>query len=452
MRIREPVVAGQFYPGNQETLRRQVQSLLRNVKAPKVRGKIYGLIVPHAGYDYSGQTAAYAFKQIESMEYNTVILIGPSHQVRFSGAAIYPSGKWRTPLGDVEIDSEFASRLISQNESIAAKIEAHAIEHSLEVELPLLQLVLKNFKFLPICMGDQSFETCKLLADAIVKAETPKENVLLVASSDFYHGYSYEECKHSLTESISLISQYNYEKFHQTFIEGDAACGGGCIVTAMLALKELGAKQVTLLHSTNSQDVTGVPGYVVGYGSFVFTNPGLSEEEKGLLIEFARNSITAAVIGEPTKPAKPPKSKRLTEKRSCFVTIKKQSELRGCIGYILPFKPLYQAVREMAVEATLHDPRFHPVTQDELSDLKIEISVLSELQSVHSIDEIQVGRDGLYIKHGAQSGLLLPQVAAEEGWDRLEFLEQTCFKAGLPKDAWKEAEIYKFQAEIFGDE
>ncbi len=455
MKIREPAVAGQFYPGNPETLKHKIQSFLKEVKAPKVKGKIYGIIVPHAGYDFSGQTAAYAFKQIEGERYDTVIILGPSHQVAFKGAAVYPTGYWHTPLGDVEIDISFATRLISQNKYIIGEISPHNSEHSLEVELPWLQSVLKNFKIVPICMGDQSFEFCQILADAIVKTirELSLQRVLIVVSSDFYHGDSYEECKRSLSNSCFLISQYNYEKFHQSFREEGSACGGPCIVTSMLALKELGARQVSLLHSTNSQDVAGASDYVVGYASFVIKNPGgLSEEEKGLLLEFARNSIISSVIENPNKSIKPPESKKLNEKRGCFVTIKQHGELRGCIGYVLPVKPLYQAVREMAVEAALHDPRFSPVTQDELPDLKLEISVLSELQRIRSIDEIQVGRDGLYIKHKEQSGLLLPQVAVEEKWDKLQFLEQTCWKAGLPKNAWEKAEIYKFQAEIFGDE
>lgn len=455
MQIREPVVAGQFYPGDSETLKHKIQSFLKEVKSPKVKGKIYGIIVPHAGYDFSGQTAAYAFKQIESTEYDTVIILGPSHQVAFKGAAVYPIGYWHTPLGDVGIDSDFAKQLISQSKYITGETAPHKLEHSLEVELPWLQMVLKNFKIVPICIGDQSFEFCQVLADAIVGAinELPLQKVLLVASSDFYHGYSYEECKQSLSNSCFLISQYNYEKFYQIFREEGSACGGGCIVTLMLALKELGARQISLLYSTNSQDVAGTSGYVVGYASFVITNPGgLSNEEKDLLLEFARNSIISNVIEKPSKSIKPPESKKLNEKRGCFVTIKEHSKLRGCVGYVLPVKPLYQAIREMAVESALHDPRFSPVNQDELPELKIEISVLSELQRTRSIDEIQIGRDGLYIKHGAQSGLLLPQVAVEEKWDKLKFLEQTCWKAGLPKDAWQKAEIYRFQAEIFGDE
>lgn len=461
MKVRKPAVAGQFYPENREILNRKIQSFLKNVELHKERdltsgGKIYGLIVPHAGYDFSGQTAGYAFKQIEGEQYGTVIILGPSHQFPFRGVAVYPDGYFRTSLGDVEINAEFTKRLTSHRKYIIEDEDPHIGEHSLEVVLPFLQTVLKGFKIVPICMGDQSFEVCDILATAI--AETiqgfPDEKMLIVASSDFYHGYDYDECKKSVAESVFLISGYNVEKFHYTFREQNAACGGGCIVTCMLASKKIGASRAIPLYSTNSGDVTGtISGYVVGYASFILTNPlSLSESEKWTLIEIARNSIIAAITKSKFKELKPSNSAGITKKRGCFVTIKKQGELRGCIGYVLPVKPLYQAVSEMAVEAATADPRFPPLGIDELAEIKLEISVLTPLHRIKSIDEIQVGRDGLYLKKGEHSGLLLPQVAVEEGWDRLEFLENVCWKAGLHKDAWKDAELYKFQAEIFGDE
>ncbi|MDI6839833.1 MAG: AmmeMemoRadiSam system protein B [bacterium] len=459
MNVREPAVAGQFYPGNPAVLKSSIQKFLKSVPE-KIEAKIFGLIVPHAGYEFSGQTASYAFKQIEGKKYDTVIIIGPSHQFPFRGAAVYPTGSFKTPLGEVEIDSSLAEAIISQevapqSKYITGMIEPHQEEHSLEVELPFLQTVLKEFKIVPICMGDQSIGVCKILADAIVKSVTGK-SVLIVASSDFYHGYDYDECKLSVKESTSLICEYDIEGFHKAFTERGAACGGGAIVTCMLAAQKLGAKEAMLLYSTNSGDVTGMmSGYVVGYASFMLINPKtakLSKEDKDFLLKLARNSITRAVTGAPKEKINPPEFTSMREKRGCFVTIKRNNELRGCIGYILPAKPLYQTVAEMAVEAAMGDPRFTPVSPEELAELKIEISVLSPLQRVKSIDEIQVGRDGLYIKKGVYSGLLLPQVATEYKWDRDKFIEQTCWKAGLPSDAWKEAEIYRFQAEVFCEE
>jgi len=218
------------------------------------------------------------------------------------------------------------------------------------------------------------------------------------------------------------------------------------------------AKDVALLYSTNSGDVTGGKGgYVVGYASFAISGAEsnatvLNIDEKRQLISIAKQSIENAVKGK-SMPKFESKFTNLAEKNGCFVTIKKNGRLRGCIGYIQPIKPLYTAVSEMAVAAALKDPRFPPVREDELSSLEIEITRLSPLKRIKSIDEIKAGRDGLYIVKGFYSGLLLPQVATEEGWDKMTFLEHTCMKAGLPTNAWKEqdTEIYTFTGEIINE-
>lgn len=458
MKVREPAVAGTFYPGNPDTLGKMIGDFLKNILKTKVKANILGLIVPHAGYEYSGQTAAYAYKELEGRNYKTAIIIGPSHHVSFSGASIYPKGYYETPLGKVEIDEKLSAAISSKSSILRFVPDAHVAEHSVEVQVPFLQTVLKDFKIVPIVMGDQTMETCKVLAKAI--AEAVKDKAVVVASSDFYHGYSYSECVDELRHATNLISNFNIDGFYNTFWEKEKAgiciaCGGGPITTCLLACKELGAKNVTLLYSTNSGDVTGrKSGYVVGYASFAISGAESKEgtlniDEKRYLISIAKQSIEKAVKGEPI-PKFEPKFTKLEERRGCFVTIKENGNLRGCIGYIQPIKPLYEAVSEMAVAAALKDPRFPPVRENELPSLEIEITCLSPLKRIKNIDEIKVGRDGLYIVKGFYSGLLLPQVATEEGWDKTTFLEHTCRKAGLPTDAWKEAdtEIYTFTGEI----
>ncbi|UCC66953.1 MAG: AmmeMemoRadiSam system protein A [Deltaproteobacteria bacterium] len=177
---------------------------------------------------------------------------------------------------------------------------------------------------------------------------------------------------------------------------------------------------------------------------------GLSEDEKKTLLEIAKKVIWNKASGK-NVPEFKVESKRLNEPRGAFVTINKHGDLRGCIGFIKGIKPLYQAVEEMAAAAAFNDPRFPPVTEKELKDLEIEISVLTPLKQIDDVDEIEVGKHGIYIERGFYSGLLLPQVATEYGWDRQTFLEQTCLKAGLPRHAWKEKEskIYIFSADIF---
>lgn len=177
----------------------------------------------------------------------------------------------------------------------------------------------------------------------------------------------------------------------------------------------------------------------------------LTESEKRELLSIARRSLESAVRGD-SKPEFENLTDTLKEKRGGFVTLRKHGELRGCIGYIEPLKPLYLTVAEMAVSAGTGDPRFYPLEEDELGDVTIEISVLSPLREISGVEEIEVGRDGIFIVKAPRSGILLPQVATENNWDSLTFLEQTCLKAGLPVDCWQEnAAIYTFSAEIFGE-
>jgi hypothetical protein len=239
------------------------------------------------------------------------------------------------------------------------------------------------------------------------------------------------------------------------------------MVTALLAAQLLGADKTKVLKYANSGDVTGdmsrgVVGYMaaVAYKSSSVDKPdeapevgldmGLTSEEKQELHRIARTTIEKLVLGE-APPRFTPLTPTLTERRGAFVTIKKQGQLRGCIGYIQALKPLYVTIEEMAEAAAFKDPRFPPIAADELDDIDIEISALTPLNQIDNIEEIQVGRHGIYIKQGLRSGLLLPQVATENHWDRLTFLQHTCRKAGLPSNAWqeKDTELYIFSADIF---
>jgi hypothetical protein len=178
----------------------------------------------------------------------------------------------------------------------------------------------------------------------------------------------------------------------------------------------------------------------------------LSEKEQQALLKLARDTVANRLAGKES-PAPPKEPEIMQENRGAFVCVKKQGNLRGCIGYIQAVKPLAVAISEMAEAAAFQDPRFPPLQRDELSGLSFEISILSPLKQITDVNEIEVGRHGLYIVMGFRSGLLLPQVASEYGWDRRTFLEQTCFKAGLSPGAWKEptAKIFIFSADVFGD-
>jgi hypothetical protein len=267
------------------------------------------------------------------------------------------------------------------------------------------------------------------------------------------------------------VNSFNPEALFKDLSSGKCeACGGGPIIATMIAAKELGADESKVVKYANSGDVTGDKSGVVGYMSAVFystkknpgkdkgreaekkgTDFGLSDKDKALLLKIARETIECKVKGVKC-PGYEITSEMLKENCGAFVTIKKHGRLRGCIGYIQAIKPLYQTVQEMAEAAALHDNRFPPVTPEELADLEIEISVLTPLKKITDVNQIQIGKHGILIRKGYYSGLLLPQVATENDWDREKFLEQTCFKAGIyDKNCWKDkdTEIYIFSAEIF---
>ena len=465
--IRKAAVAGSWYTNDPKELRKEMTTYLENAKIAGIDGEILAVISPHAGYAYSGFTAAHSYKQVKGNHYDAVIVLAPSHHEAFSGASVFNKDGYETPLRIVLVEKNIANAIIDHNDDIRFTWEGHREEHSLEMQLPFLQVAIPQLKIVPIVLWDFSWENCKKLADAITKAVQGKK-VLLVASSDLYHGYSYDECKQTDNRTLSSIVELDPPQLCEDFQDRNLmACGAGGIVVAELVAMNLGANKAQIIYHTNSNDVTGSRGgYVVGYGSVVIYKEskakkehkvgiasGLNEKDKKVLLKVARESIKNALAnkGNPTVESESP---ILREKRGAFVTLTKNGVLRGCIGYIQPIKPLDETIIEMAKAAAFRDPRFSPVTKDEFDDLEIEISVLTPIKEIKDINEIEVGKHGIIIERGGYSGLLLPQVATEYGWDRETFLEHTCNKAGLPTDAWKKegTKIKIFSADIFHEE
>jgi len=466
--IREPVFAGSWYPGDASSLSRDIKEYLARAKRVTSGGEILALVSPHAGYVFSGQVAAYAYKQVEGLSCDSVIVIAPSHRAFFRGISIYDRGGFRTPLGVVPIDVELSRALMEKNKDIRFIPEAHSEEHSLEIQLPFLQTSLKPFKLVALVMEPEwTWETCQGLASAVTESVKGKK-VLLVASSDLSHYHGYSKAVEIDKRALNRMEAFDPDGLYRDLREGRSeACGGGPVVAVMLAARAMGANKVQVLRYLNSGDVSGDRSRVVGYGAVVFykasegekkmkeekkvgVDLGLTVEERKTLHHIAKTAIECRLKGKPIPEFKID-SATLKENRGAFVTLNKRGQLRGCIGYIEGRGPLYKTVEEMAQAAAFQDPRFPPVTEKELSELEIEISVLTPLKKIADVKEIEVGKHGLYIKKGWHSGLLLPQVATEYGWDRQTFLEHTCRKAGLPPDAWKEkgAEIYIFSADVF---
>jgi len=471
---RQPAVAGAFYPDDPVTLTKTLAEMYSEAKKKTLPGRPIAIIAPHAGYVYSGKTAAMAYKQLEGQQYDVVVVISPSHTVFFQGASVYDGGAYKTPLGKIEIDRELAEKIGSIHPLVYMSNQGHTGgsirgEHSLEVQLPFLQQVLGNFKLVAVVLGDQEEATCRALGEVLASVLS-KKNSLIVASSDLSHFHGEKEARKLDGIVQQAVEAYDPDKLLNVLTSGRGeACGGGPIAAAMIATRKLGGEKVVVADYSTSAKTTGDFSEVVGYLSALIVSSkaapkrdstmgtpiskkwaGFKKEDKEFLLKLAHDAIAAGVNNEKLIFAEPT-SRILCEKRGAFVTIKIRGNLRGCIGLIRAAKPLYETVIEMARSAAFDDPRFAPLSKDELDHIEIEISALTPLVRVEDINEIEVGRDGLMIVLQMHSGLLLPQVATENHWNRTAFLEQTCLKAGLPKNSYKDkaAQIYRFSAEVF---
>ncbi len=468
-KVRRARWSGPFYDDSPKALGGSVEGFLKKVDQEKLSGDLIALISPHAGYVYSGQVAAYAYRQLEGENFDTVILLGPSHRVPVRGASVYAEGWWKTPLGKVKVDSEIAEEIINKHQLFHFDEKAHKDEHSLEVQLPFLQATLKDFKIVPIVVNDSSEEFCQLLADAIVGSKG-KKKILIVASTDMSHFHPYGRA--CLIDGVAIrdLENFNLDSLRRHLMSGKTElCGGAAVFTTILAAKACGADRIKLLKYANSGDVTGEKRKVVGYGAFAIMRlkeeemtpelekggkKMLNEKQQKVLLGIARKTIEEYVRSRKI-PEFNVEDPLLKEKRGVFVTLRKKGMLRGCIGYIMPLEELYKAVSKMAIQSSTGDPRFPPVRPEELAEVEIEISVLTVPERINSVDEIEMGKHGVIVKRGSNQGVFLPQVATETGWSKEEFLNRLCYdKAHLSEDAWKDkdTEIYTFSAQVFEEE
>jgi len=461
--IRLSTVAGAFYPANAGELTNMVDGFVAAAKVPAISGPV-ALVVPHAGYIYSGGVAGYSYAVLKGRKISRVVLIAPSHFESFPFAAVYDGDAYATPLGSIPVDKDFAARLasgplvkLSSRGHIPSTAQG---EHAIEVELPFLQRVLGQFSLVAIVMGDQSYETCRALGVALAKLVKGNDSII-IASSDLSHYHPYEQAVNLDSKTLHAIEAWDYLTMWRSFRLGTwEACGGGPIIAAMIAAERLGATRAEVLKYANSGDTTGDHSRVVGYGAVVLSRSSarpataelsLNDSERRELLQVARRSVEAAVRHTAFAPLTP-SDPALLQERGAFVTLTEKGELRGCIGYVMPLKPLYQAVTEVAQAAALQDPRFPAVTAKELDQLQYEISVLSLFRRVLDVKQIEIGRHGLLVRRGSREGVLLPQVPVEEHWGRRTFLEQAALKAGLPAQAWQDedTDIFAFSALVFG--
>ena len=492
--VRPATQAGRFYEDDAQVLSHEVDSLLaRHTKDAAedefeaTHDNIAALIVPHAGYYFSGNVAASAYARLDpERQYKRIFLLGPSHHEWLDGASVNTEADYyATPLGLVRVDRETAKLLTDTFPSLHAqrendtnhvffyRPEAHDREHCLEVQLPFLQRRLKEVPpIVPIIISTNDFQKLQQIAEAL-KPYFTDENLFIV-SSDFSHYPSYSDACAVDAKTGKAIESGDVSQFIAT-IQANArsgirnlatsACGELAIVTLMLMMDS--QYQVKHIMYQNSGDIDNHdPTRVVGYHSFavlrgtpLWTPPSdgksdsdgfsLTDEEKSLLKKIAYESIRDSLNGKAISCLLPLTS-HLSEKCGAFVSLHKQGRLRGCIGHFGEDVPLHEIVAEMARAAAFEDPRFQPVIRDELDDLDIEISVLTPMRRIHSLDEFQLHRHGIYIRKGYRSGTFLPQVADEVNWTKEEFVGHCSQdKAGLGWDGWRDAELYVYEAIVF---
>jgi len=273
VRVREPAWENQFYPASADEARGMWERFFARCKAPRLEEPIRAVQVPHAGWVYSGQAAAEAYVQLKDRPFKTVVMIGPQHRVPARHMQVFPEGEWRSPLGGLEVDAELAARFIEFNEAFAADVHAHQAEHSLEVQLPPLIMVLPRIKIVPILTAAYRREHPRILADALSVLVGTRPEIVVLVSTDLYHGESYDACMATDTRTIELVENLDAEGLATALAQGSAAaCGGDGLTALLYAATGLGITKAHLLAAYNSNDVTGQRrGYVVGYSAFAFT-------------------------------------------------------------------------------------------------------------------------------------------------------------------------------------
>jgi AmmeMemoRadiSam system protein B len=275
MAVRKPAWGDQFYPADPTQARRMWEEFFAGCQAPRIAEEIRAIQVPHAGWVYSGKIAAEAYKQVQDKDFKTVVMIGPQHRVAARYMQIFPDGVWESPLGNLEVDAELASRFIEFNDAFQVDIPAHEAEHSLEVQIPPLVTVLPKVKIVPILTAAYQRSHPRILADALGKIVGTSADVMVLVSTDLYHGESYKACKETDKRTVELVERLDAEGLEKALASGSAAaCGGDGVVALLHAAERLGIKKAHLLAAYNSNDVMGVTGmqggYVVGYSAFAF--------------------------------------------------------------------------------------------------------------------------------------------------------------------------------------
>ncbi len=465
-KIRKPAVAGRFYTENAVELK---DFLERHVDPANFEDGVRGLISPHAGYVYSGETAAKAYSKVRAGSFSRAIVIAPAHRMSFKGLSLGPYAAYETPLGRLEVE-EAGCRRLRRDPLINEHEAAHTSEHSLEVQLPFIQHLSPNCKLIPILVGDISHQEIRKIADAI--AREWKEDTLLVISSDFTHyGTSFgyvpfhrRDAKEKLEEldrgAIDHILNKDADAFTKYVAEARATICGRKGIALLLEMLHIGKgpgfgpdSELQLLDYTTSAEKTGDYGNSVSYAAILIRQL-ITDADRTVLMKVAKDAIRAQLLGESYDAPSTGYGRHhsiLFEEGASFVTLRIDGRLRGCVGSLEARKNLVNDVASNAVHAAFQDHRFPPLENEEFRDLEFHISVLTKPQPISSHDKIRLGRHGIILRRGPCRAVYLPSVATEQGWNLEETLTHLSLKAGLPEDAWREAQYSVFEAISIGE-
>lgn len=467
MKHRQAVAAGRFYPDDQQALAAEMDLLFARCLPSRGLKNLRALIVPHAGYIFSGEVAASAYNQIsKECLYKRIFVLASSHCAHYSGASIYKGGHYLIPGGKVKVDLKLASQLVEENPLFHFYQGAHDEEHSLEVQLPFLRYKLgPDIEIIPIVFGTQEPTEIEQIAQALQPYFT--EENLFVISTDFSHYPAYDDAVKTDHYTAVVIAENDPKRLLQAIgelkrkeISGlvTGLCGWTSVLCLLYLTQGSDSVKYHLIQYKNSGDaeIYGSKNRVVGYHAMAVTSDypeefTLSVMEKVELLGIARESLTSWLKKHERKQSRDFNSILKKTGAGVFISLYRGNELRGCMGRFSEQVQLTDLVNELTVSSS-GDYRFDPLEEDDLMVTNIEISVLSPLKRIYNLDEFELGRHGIYIRQGSQTGTFLPQVAAKTRWSKEEFISRCSRdKAHLGADGWKTAELYTYEAIVFSE-
>ncbi len=460
---RASAVAGSFYSKDKETLSLEVKQSLFEAKIFKEE-KVQAIIVPHAGYIFSAPIAALAYKTLHK-NYKNIFIIGSSHHVNFNGASIYAQGSYTTPLGKIKTDKTVVASLM-KSPLFSYQKDAHTKEHTLEVQLPFLQTIYgDDLSIVPIIIGTQDRQNLQEISK-VLKPYFDNEENLFVISTDLSHYPLYEDSNRVDARTLSSITQNDPQQLINAIVENEnsltkglltSACGWNSVLILLNMTTDEAYKYEILGYKNSGDTEYGDKQRVVGYGALrVYKKMQdffLTKEEKTELLEIAKLALYEATLHDKRLILKEETiSPKLKQNLGAFVTLHKEGNLRGCVGRFEPNQPLYEVIVDMAIAASRYDDRFTQVSREELKDIDLEISVLTPRVEIESIDEIVVGKHGVYVQKGSLNGTYLPHVASQMNWNAQKFARDCAInKAGLKADEIKDAKFFIYEAIVFDD-